>query len=232
LRCKVCSLPKQKRDMVERMILCKIPLRRISGALKRNGITISYAGISRHVSHTLSIPLGKRSQIDDFARSTREFRPVAVAVNLDVDIWRGLRKKRTLLSRKLIRGGLRARATMSSVANYFLEKGTDAILQSREKEAAHRALQSFLKRRASFTNDRRKREQACLTTIMIGKGLSKKLRIDIPLDIWYSKSFEELCELWNDAVGDEPEERWRGLPNPSLTDYVNLALRVGLELEN
>jgi len=198
--------------------------------LKRNGITASYASISRHAHHMRIKEKG--DELDDFVESMQKFRPVAITINVDDEIRKALeRKKRTLL-RKLKTSRCRRRPTASSVANYFLEKGAAAILAS--KETADRVLSSFMKRRASFGNRRKKRLQGRPVTIMISKGLHRKLRIDVPGAVWFGwpdeRPFVELCKRWSDAVGVGGEKVWARLPAyPSLTDFVNLALRAGLD---
>lgn len=206
----------------------KTPLGPISDILKRNGIAVSYAAVSRHGHHVLWAKRKPR-QIDSFLDSKRRFRPVSLTVNLDADVWRTLRRKRTLLSSQLKRRGYSGTATMSSVANYFLENGVNAILGN--SETADRVLRSFLTGRASFMNSRKKRLRARLATIMMSRELGRKLRVDLRLHVWFSKSIEELYRLWSETVAREPEECWGTLPDPSLTDYVNLALRVGLGLD-
>jgi hypothetical protein len=227
LRCKVCSLPKEKRELVKKMMFQKIPLRRISDILKQNGLAISYAAISRHGHHVLWVKR-KLREIDCFLDSKRRSRPVVLTVNLDGDVWRTLRRKRTLLSCELKRRGNPDSATMSSVANYFLEKGVDATLDN--SETAERALRCFLRRRVSFRNRRKKRLRGRLATIMMNSELNGKLQADIQLQVWHSKSIEELYRLWSETVARKPEDCWGTLPHPSLTDYVNLVLRVGLGL--
>jgi len=207
----------------------KIPLRRISGILNKNGVTVSYAAISRHDRHVLWVKRKPR-QIDRFLDSRSRFRPVTLTVNLDADVWRTLRRKRTLLLTELKEEGHPGTATMSSVANHFLGRGVDAIVGS--NVTADRVLHSFMKRRASFTNNRKKRLRARLATIMVSSELHRKLQVDIQSAVWLRKSIEELYRLWSDTVARESEEGWGWLPHPSLTDYVNLALRVGLGLEN
>lgn len=220
MRCKVCSLSNSRRVQIERWVRNGTPLRHVSEILKKDGIIISYGGIRRHTTyHVCKVN-------DDFVESMQEFRPVAITVNVDSDIRRALGMKQRVFHNRLKRRGYRRRATMSSVVNYFLRKGANVI--ANDKEQADQALYEFMRQRASFVNFRKRRVEGRPLSMMISNELHRKLWVDIRLAVWHSKSFEELLGLWKDAVGHQLEEHWARLPVPSLTDYVNLALRVGL----
>jgi len=207
------------------MIRQKVSLRQISNTLKRNGTTVSYAGIFRHAHHMRTKEKG--DELDDFVESMQEFRRVAITINVDNDIRKALERKRETLLRKLETSCCRRRPTTSSVANYLLEKGVDAILAS--KETADQVLRDFLKRRAPFINRRKRRLRGRPATMMISDRLHRKLLVDVKLAVWFHMPFEELHMAWDDTVGADEEETYIPLPDPSFTDYVNLALRAGLD---
>jgi hypothetical protein len=228
LRCKVCSLPKGKRVQVERWVRGGTSLRQVSEILNEEGIMISYGGIFRHATdHIPSRGQAHDREIDRFVESMQEYRPMAITVNVDKDIRTALVRRRRIFQDALKRSGYRRRATTSSVVNYFLRKGAEAIRTNSAE--ADRVLHEFVKQRASFIDARHRRAFGRPVSAMISKDVYRRLQVDIPSAVWFSKPHGELRELWNAAVGNEREERWVRLPNPSLTDYCNLILRAGLE---
>jgi hypothetical protein len=204
------------------------PFRRVSEMLQQDGITISYGGILRHMRrHAYVGQRAPNSEIGDFIECTREFRHVAITVNVDKEIRKALVRRQRRFQNRLKEEGYRIRATMSSVANYFLRKGAEAIVAS--NGIADRVLRDFMKRRASFINRRKKRLQGRPATIMISSALHRKLLIDVVTAVWFHMPHEELRMVWNENLGADGEETSIPLPDPSFTDYVNLALKAGLD---
>jgi hypothetical protein len=227
LRCRVCSLPEGKRLRIERRVRDGTPLRRVSEMLRREGIIISYASISRHGRHARIGQQTRRREIGDFIESMLEFRPVALTVNVDRHIRKVLARKQRMLQSTLKRSGYRMDATMSSVANYFLGKGAKAIAS--HKAEADRALYDFMRQRASFANSRKRRVEGRPLSTMISKELDLMLQTDVAGSVWVYRPFEELRDLWDRTAGAIRERGSLRLPHPSVTDYVNLAMKAGLE---
>jgi len=120
---------------------------------------------------------GRKGEIDDFVESMREFRPIAIAVNVDIEIRRLLNMKRKALQNRLKRSKYRRRATMSSVVNYYLEKGAHLIVS--DKVEADKALHDHVRQRASFINSRKKRVRGRPLSAMISSELDDELELHV-----------------------------------------------------
>ena len=228
MRCKVCTLAMKKRVQTEGMIRSGTPLRRISETLKKNGINISHGGIYRHASHTPRAMQPMNNESDDFIKSIQEFRPVRITVNIDAGIRKALAKKRRVIENRLKKSRYRRKATISSIVNYFLQKGVNAIASNRAE--ADRVLYDFMRQRALFMNPRKRRVRGRPLSTMISKELDRRLWVEVQGSVWVNRPYEELCELWNKIVQMIQGNIYDLPDRPSHTDYVNVALKAGLEL--